>query len=84
MHLRATLTEIGTLELWCVSDVIQRAMAARIRTARSDSGRKDTVIESMPPQFAEARRHIEQMFGGKVDAGGASGHCQRQTDLAQP
>ena len=35
---------------------------------------RDTVIESMPPQFIEARTHIERIFGGKSAVGDAVPH----------
>src|SRR5690349_6826579 len=76
VHLRAILTEIGTLELWCVSDVPGR-LEERWRLEfelRSTAGpAKDTVIESMPPHFAEARRHIEEAYVSKPSAAAASG-----------
>jgi molecular chaperone DnaK (HSP70) len=76
VHLRAILTEIGTLELWCVSDA-PGGLGERWRLEfelRATAGpAKDTVIESMPPHFAEARRHIEEAFATKPPGGAASG-----------
>jgi molecular chaperone DnaK (HSP70) len=72
VHLRATLTEIGTLELWCVSDTSppeQWRLEFELRGAAASI--QATVIESMPPQFAEARAQIERIYGGKAAAGGA-------------
>jgi len=78
VHLRAILTEIGTLELWCVSDA-PNASQERWRlefelrgTAGPAKASTDTVIESMPPHFAEARRHIEEMFANKPARGAES------------
>src|SRR5436190_735616 len=53
VYLRAVLTEIGTLELWCVSDVSgeQWRLEFELRGVAAAPG--DTVIESMPPQFVE-------------------------------
>src|SRR5688572_30623343 len=68
VHLRALLTEIGTLELWCVFDAPD-GLTERWRLEfelRGTAGPvKDTVIESMPRHFAEARRQIEEMFATK-------------------
>jgi molecular chaperone DnaK (HSP70) len=76
VHLRALLTEIGTLELWCVSDAAE-GWGERWRLEfelRGTAGpAKDTVIESMPPHFAEARRHIEETFATRSPGGAASG-----------
>src|SRR5262245_38744504 len=76
VHLRALLTEIGTLELWCVSDATE-GLGERWRLEfelRGTTGpAKETVIESMPPHFAEARRHIEETFATKPPGGAASG-----------
>jgi hypothetical protein len=72
VHLRAVLTEIGTLELWCVSDTSppeQWRLEFELRGASASD--KGTVIESMPPQFAAARTHIDRIYGGKAAAGGA-------------
>ena len=76
VHLRAILTEIGTLELWCVSDASNEHWRLEFELRGAAATAKDTVIESMPPQFAAARRHIEQMFGGKAAAGGAPAGSQ--------
>jgi molecular chaperone DnaK (HSP70) len=69
VHLRAILTEIGTLELWCVSDTSNEQWRLEFELRGSTATAKDTVIESMPTQFATARKHIEQVFGGKGVAG---------------
>ena len=80
VHLRAILTEIGTLELWCVSD------------AAANSGGSNSSCAVLPPppehgdriDAAAVRRrpeHIEHIFGGKARARRAD-HRQGQTDLA--
>src|SRR5581483_9213602 len=72
VHLRAVLTEIGTLELWCVSASEQRwRLEFELRGTAVPA--KDTVIESLPSHFAEARRHIEETFATKPTAGAVSG-----------
>jgi molecular chaperone DnaK (HSP70) len=65
VHVRAVLTEIGTLELWCVSDATTEQWRLEFELRGAQAAARDTVIESMPPQFAEARRHIELIFGSK-------------------
>jgi molecular chaperone DnaK (HSP70) len=70
VHLRAILTEIGTLELWCVSDTLSEQWRLEFELRGATAAARDTVIESMPPQFAAARKQVEQLFGGKA-AGGA-------------
>jgi molecular chaperone DnaK (HSP70) len=73
VHLRAILTEIGTLELWCVSDSSNEQWRLEFELRGSSASARETVIESMPPQFAEARKHVEQIFGGRGAAGTAGG-----------
>jgi molecular chaperone DnaK (HSP70) len=63
VHLRATLTEIGTLELWCVSDVSGERWRLEFELRGATSPGAETAIESMPPGFAEARSEIDQVFG---------------------
>src|SRR5262249_24133853 len=65
VHLRAILTEIGTLELWCVSDATNEQWRLEFELRATTPAPRSAVIESMPPQFAEARRCIQQIFGGK-------------------
>jgi hypothetical protein len=69
VHLRASLTEIGTLELWCVSDASNEQWRLEFELRGNATAVKETVIESMPPQFADARKHIDQIFGGKAAPG---------------
>lgn len=68
VHLRAILTEIGTIELWCVSDASNEQWRLEFELRGVAGAARDTVIESIPPQFAEARRHIEQILGGRIAA----------------
>jgi hypothetical protein len=74
VHLRAILTEIGTLELWCVSDAHDGERWRLEFELRGSTGAapQDTVIESMPPHFAEARRCIEDTFATKPPGGAAA------------
>jgi len=69
VHLRATLTEIGTLELWCVSDSNNEQWRLEFELRATGASSATTVIESMPPRFSEGRTSIEQIFGGKRTPG---------------
>jgi hypothetical protein len=76
VHLRARLTEIGTLELWCVSDISSERwrLEFELRGGASEDG--VTVTESMPPSFAEARYWVEKIFGGKPGLSHARGELK--------
>ncbi len=65
VHLRASLTVLGTLELWCVSNDSndQWRLEFELRGAGTEAGL--TVTESMPAHFADARALVERVFGGK-------------------
>jgi hypothetical protein len=78
VRLRAILTEIGTLELWCVSGSSEERWRLEFELRGTAGPAKDTVIESMPPHFAEARRHIEETFATKLPAGAVSAVKVRQ------
>jgi molecular chaperone DnaK (HSP70) len=65
VHLRATLTEIGTLELWCVSHASQERWRLEFELRGVAAPEGVAVTESMPPRFAEARELVERVFGGK-------------------
>src|SRR5262249_37630506 len=82
-HLRAILTEIGTLELWCVSDASNEQWRLEFELRGAAASARSTVIESMPPQFAEARKQIEQIFGSKAGAGVAMPAKQLWRNLEQ-
>jgi hypothetical protein len=72
VHLRALLTEIGTLELWCVSDASQEQWKLEFELRAADRAARETVIESMPPQFAAARKQVATIFGGDAASGGGA------------
>ena len=63
VHLRATLTEIGTLELWCVSDVGDERWRLEFELRGAGSPAAEATIESMPSTFTEARLALDQVFG---------------------
>jgi hypothetical protein len=64
IYLRATLTELGTLELWCVSanNPAERwRLEFELRGSAARSAQ--TVIESMPPRFEEAIEAVNRVYG---------------------
>src|SRR5215831_8000578 len=69
VHIRAVLTEIGTLQLWCVSDTGNEQWRLEFELRGSAASPRETVIESMPPRFSEARTSIERIFGGQPTPG---------------
>jgi molecular chaperone DnaK (HSP70) len=69
VHLRAALTEIGTLELWCVSGARPEQWRLEFELRGAAASTTETVIEPMPPRFREASRAIEQVFGGRAASG---------------
>jgi len=66
VHLRALVTEVGTLELWCVSNLSedQWRLEFDLRGV-ADRSTSTTVAESLPSGFEEARVSIERVFGSK-------------------
>jgi hypothetical protein len=69
VHLRAILTEIGTLQLWCVSDTGNEQWRLEFELRGSAVSPRETVIESMPARFSEARTSVERIFGGQPTPG---------------
>jgi molecular chaperone DnaK (HSP70) len=69
VHLRAILTEIGTLQLWCVSETDNDQWGLEFELRGTAASPRETVIESMPPRFSEARSSIERIFGGQPTPG---------------
>lgn len=63
VHLRALLTELGTLELWCVSNTTDERWRLEFELRGVSPSEGPTVIESMPARFAEARAVVERVFG---------------------
>jgi hypothetical protein len=68
IHLRAALTEIGTLELSCVSETSNERWRLEFELRGTSPSAPLTVIESMPARFNEARHWIELIFGNKAAA----------------
>ena len=63
VHLRSTLTELGTLELWCVSNLADERwrLEFELRGAATRTG--TTVTESMPASFGEVRDLVDRVYG---------------------
>ncbi len=65
VHLRVALTEIGTLELWCVSQDSEEQWRLEFELRGGSEEPSLQVTESMPPRFGEARISVEAVFGSK-------------------
>jgi hypothetical protein len=66
VYLRARLTEIGTLELWCAAQ--ENSDRWRLEfdlRAAADKPQELTTTEAMPARFADARLYIELFYGNK-------------------
>jgi molecular chaperone DnaK (HSP70) len=63
VHLRATLTELGTLELWCVANVGDERWRLEFELRGNTASPMLTVTEAMPARFAEVRAVVERVFG---------------------
>ena len=63
VHLRSTLTELGTLELWCVANASDERwrLEFELRGAAARAGA--TVTESMPAGFEQVRAVVDRVFG---------------------
>ena len=64
VYLKGKLTEIGTVELWCVATEgkEQWRLEFDIRGSASES---ISVTESLPPRFAEAREYVAKIYGNR-------------------
>jgi hypothetical protein len=63
IHLRATLTELGTLELWCVSDAADERWRVEFELRGAVARATSTVIESMPASFGQVRALVDRVYG---------------------
>lgn len=63
VFLKARLTEIGTLELWCVSCVGEESWRLEFELRGAETERPVSVAASMPARFAEARTWVETIYG---------------------
>lgn len=81
VHLRAMLTEIGTLELWCVSNTSTERWRLEFELRGEALSKEVAVTESMPAAFGEARGCIERVFGAK--SGKPLGHSDTKGTSAK-
>lgn len=65
VHLRATLTELGTLELGCVSRETDERWRLEFELRGSTASAEPTVTESMPAEFGQVRAVFDRVFGAK-------------------
>ena len=63
VHLRATLTELGTLELWCVSEAADERWRVEFELRGAVARASSTVIESMPASFGQVRELVDRVYG---------------------
>ena len=82
VHLSATLTEIGTLELWCVSNTTPERWRLEFELRTGSSASPFAVTAPMPPSFAEARLWIERIYGSKLRAPSVKGHAAQRIGVA--
>ncbi len=68
IHLRAMLTELGTLELWCVANAGEGRWRLEFELRGSTARAVTTVTESMPARSTEARAIIERVYGHQASA----------------
>ncbi len=65
VHLKATLTEIGTLELFCVSGASDERWRLEFGLRGAHASDRMTVTESMPGSFAAAVEQVQRVYGHK-------------------
>jgi len=63
VHLRALLTELGTLELWCVANAGDEQWRLEFELRGATARAAASLTESTPARFAEARAAVEKVFG---------------------
>lgn len=65
VHLRAHLTEVGTLELWCVAAEGDEEWRLEFEVRGRAGGETLAVTDALPPRFAEARAWVESVYGAR-------------------
>ena len=81
VHLRAILTELGTLELWCVSQVGDKRWKLEFELRGNTVSSTLSVTEAMPATFVQAREAVERVFGHKPLTVGAKDAKQLRRTL---
>lgn len=66
IHLRATLTELGTLELWCVANDSNERWRLEFELRGEAADATATATEPTPAGFREAREVVDRVFGPKT------------------
>lgn len=75
VHLSANLTEIGTLELWCVSNQTPERWRLEFELRGSAPDGRFAVTAAMPSGFAHARVCIEHIYGTRRGATHSKSHA---------
>lgn len=65
VHLTATLTEIGTLELFCVANDSDERWRLEFELRGASAAGAVTITESMPARFKDAVEEIVRIYGNK-------------------
>jgi hypothetical protein len=65
VRLRAALTEIGTLELWCVAEDRDQRWKLEFELRQGAGELAPTSVAPMPKRFSEARELVELVYGKK-------------------
>lgn len=73
VHLRATLTELGTLDLWCVANQTDERWRLEFELRGAASATATAVVESMPTRFKDAVTVLEQVYGRRGSQGAGVG-----------
>lgn len=63
VHLRSVLTELGTLELWCVSNDTDERWRLEFELRGTAVSGRSTVTESMPANFGKVRELVDRVYG---------------------
>jgi len=63
VRLRAALTEIGTLELWCVAEDRDQRWKLEFELRGTGGEQGPTSVAPMPRRFAEAKELVELVYG---------------------
>lgn len=66
VHLRAGLTELGSLEIWCVANEADERWRLEFDLRAASARGTATVTESMPERFGEARELVARIFGSRA------------------
>ncbi|MBL9139071.1 MAG: hsp70 family protein [Verrucomicrobiales bacterium] len=82
VHLRATLTELGTLDLWCVANQTDERWRLEFELRGSSGSTSAAVVESLPTRFKDAVAALEQVYGRRGASGSGGGGAPESTPKA--